>query len=83
MNGKIYGLNRAKALMAIETELYGFTIVELKCEYDLGLGDEIDWDSDLEMGAHTYKNLTTQKDIEVTVVSHLVSRSSVRQFMSV
>lgn len=83
MNGKVYGLNRARGTLAIETELYGFTVVELNCVCDLHIGDVIEWDSDLEMGAHRYRNVTTREDIEVTVVSHFVSRPSVRQFMGV
>ncbi|MFA5938310.1 MAG: hypothetical protein WC809_03050 [Sinimarinibacterium sp.] len=82
MNGRVYAVNRSKGIVAIETELHGFTIVEIQEPADVEMGDEIGWDSDLEMGAHRYNNLSTSRCIEVIVISHFVSRSSVRQHMA-
>lgn len=82
MNGRVYAVNRAKCIVAIETQLYGFTTVELPEPADAEIGDEIGWESDLEVGAHRYSNRSTSRGIEVVVISHFVSRGSVRQHMA-
>jgi hypothetical protein len=82
MNGRVYAVNRTKSIVAIETEMYGFTIIELQGAADVEIGDEFNWESDLELGAHRYGNLSTSRCIDVVVIGHLVSRDSVRQHMA-
>jgi hypothetical protein len=81
MDGRAYAINRSKGIVAIETELHGFTIVETQAPADIEIGDEISWRSDLEMGSQVYDNLTTGRAIPVTVLSHFVSRDRVRHHM--
>lgn len=65
-------------MVAIETEVHGFTVVELLNEADVQLGDEISWDTDLESGAQTYSNGNTKRSMSVFVHGHLISKSAVR-----
>jgi hypothetical protein len=81
MNGRVYAINREQALIAIETELHGFTIVELIGDADVEMGDEFSWDFELDTGTQTLSNVSANRTIEVTVRSHMVSRGAVRQFM--
>ncbi len=82
MNGRVYAINRARQIVAIETELHGYTIIELQESADMEIGDEIGWPSDLELGVQVYENLNTRRRIAVQVLSHFVSKSSVRQHMA-
>ncbi len=81
MEGRIYAINPQERIVAIETELHGFTIVELQGPFDVKVGDEVQWDSDLELGLQPFVNLGTRKSMDVLIRSHMVSRSSVRLFM--
>lgn len=82
MNGRIYGMNRSKGLVAIETEFHGFTIVELVSDADLQVGDEITWESDTQMGLQTYSNVSTNRSLEVNVHNHLVAKTYLRQLIA-
>ncbi len=66
-------------MLAIETEVHGFTIVELLNEADVRPGDEISWESDLATGAQSFNNDSTKRQLSVLVHGHLVSRHAVRQ----
>ena len=79
MNGRVYGINRNRGMVAIETELHGFTIVELLNEADIEVGDEVSWESDTGVGSQTYSNVSKNRSMDVLVHNHLVSKSALRQ----
>jgi len=81
MNGRVYAILREHSLIAIETELHGFTIVELLGAVDVESGDEVSWDSELDVGRQVYRNLSTKRTFEGRVRSHMVSRGAVRQHL--
>jgi hypothetical protein len=82
MNGRVYAINRDRALVAIETEWHGLTIIELLDDVFVETGDEFDWDSDLDCGAQRYKNVSVTRSVNVFVRGHMVSRSEVRKHLS-
>ena len=58
MSGRVYAINRRRGMAAIETNGYGFTIIELMGASDLELGDTMRWSDDTGLGSETYQNLT-------------------------
>lgn len=79
MDGRVVAIDRSRGLIAIETELHGFTIVELLSDADVETGDPLHWDSDLDKGTQTYMNGNTGRRLDVIVRQHLLGREAVRE----
>ena len=79
MKGRVYAINRNSGMVAIETELHGFTIIELSTDAGIEMGDELSWEGDLKMGAETYNNVSTNRPVDVFVRNHLVSKNDLRR----
>jgi len=52
-------------MVALQTEGYGFTIIELVEPADIELGDEMRWEPGTGLGGHVYANLTKGKSVRV------------------
>ena len=79
MRGRVYAINPQRGMVAIETENYGFTIIELLSDEDIELGDEMNWANDTGMGSETYHNRTKNQKMDVFVQNHWVSKNQLRQ----
>jgi hypothetical protein len=78
-SGTIAVINPDRAMVAIATEDDGFTIIELLSEWNIEVGDSIEWANGHGLGDETYENVTKGSSAKVYVQNHAVSESSLRE----
>ena len=78
-NGVVAVLNPRRGMVAIRTEDDGFTIVELLSDWELQVGDEIQWQNDYGLGSEVYENSTKGSRSRVYVQNHAVGPAILRQ----
>ena len=66
-------------MVALQTEGYGFTIIELVEPADIELGDEMRWEPGTGLGGHVYANLTKGKSVRVFAQNHWVPKEQLPQ----
>jgi len=76
--GIVTAINPMRRMVALSSE-EGYTIIELLTYFDLEVGDEIFWDSGIELGMQRFCNLTKGSSNEVYVQSHGVQESQLRK----
>ncbi|WP_028008418.1 hypothetical protein [Solimonas flava] len=81
MNGHVRAISADREILAIETELHGYTVVRLQTAADVQVGDELAWHSELATGEQVYDNLSTRSPLTVSVVGHLLHRASAQQLL--
>jgi hypothetical protein len=79
MKGIVRTMNRRRGMVAIETDGYGYTIIELLGDDDIEVGDEMAWANDTGLGGEKYRNLTKNKVMDVYVQNHWVPPQQLRQ----
>jgi hypothetical protein len=66
-------------MVAIDTERYAFTIIELLSDQQIEVGDKMAWRDDTGLGSQDYQNLSKRKVMRVLVQNHWVSQAQLRQ----
>lgn len=79
LTGIVYAMNPRRGMVAIKTEEYDFTIIELLGDDDIELGDEMRWKNDTGLGGETYLNVSKGRRMEVYVQNHWVPEKQLRQ----
>lgn len=77
--GNIALIDPEQAAAAILTEEFGYTIIELDPEWQLEIGDRIEWENGDALGFETYENVTRGGSRgEVFVQNHEVTEKAMR-----
>jgi len=71
MHGIVYATNPRRGMIAIQTDGYGFTIIEDDVS-NFELGDEVRWENDTGLGGEDYYNVTQDHTYHVFVQNHYV-----------
>ena len=79
MKGRVHSMNLRRGMVAIATEGYGFTIIELLGGDELEVGDLMEWSPDTGLGRQRYHNLTKNTVLDVFAQNHWVPLQQLRQ----
>lgn len=79
MQGIVAAMNLRRGMVAIETNGYGYTIIELLSGEDIQVGDQMAWANDTGMGSETYHNITKGTQMDVFVQNHWVPKRQLKQ----
>jgi hypothetical protein len=79
MNGVVHTINRKRGMVAIQTDGYGFTIIELLSDDEIDVGDRMHWENDTGLGDEKYRNVTKGTFMDVYVQNHWVTPAQLRQ----
>jgi len=66
-------------MVAIATEDDGFTIIELLSDWNIEVGDSIEWSNGHGLRHEIYENVTKGSRATVYVQNHAVNASSLRE----
>jgi len=79
--GKIALIDPEQGAAAIETADRGYTVIELDPDWEVQIGDRIEWDNGDGLGFETYENLTRGTRGEIFVQNHDIDEATLkRQF---
>lgn len=77
-NGKVAAVNPLRGMVAIKTDDGGHTIIELRSDFELSVGDEMTWANGYGLGPEIYENTTKGTRDEVYVQNHDVGNANLR-----
>lgn len=79
MQGTVTDIDPSRGIVAIRTELYKYTIVELLTYVRIDVGDTVRWAKQTRLGDATYVNVTRGTTLPVFVQNHWVHPDQLRK----